>query len=139
MTELAPVFGIEPGTVCVGIGSSDSRDFAVLRCVRRGRGVALDVASESDFAVAADFDFECCRCGTPVGRTSFGFSSSDVIAAGSAARQRAASPTAQKTKPARYQRFMGGKLAIKIQRAQAVVTNPCRAGLVQFRSLPAHR
>src|SRR5260370_31778482 len=99
MTEFAPVFGTEPGTVCVGIGSSDSRDFAVLRCVRRGRGVALAVASESDFAVAADFDFECCRCGTPVRRTSFGFSSSDVIAACSASPQRSAQPTAQEPQP----------------------------------------
>ena len=96
MIELALVFGIEPGTVWVGIGSSsDSRDFAVLRCVRRGRGVALVLSSESDFALAADFDFECCRCGsTPVGLTAFGFSSSGGIAVGSAARQRRATPTA---------------------------------------------
>src|ERR1700730_1955235 len=137
MTELAPVFGTEPGTVCVGIGSSsESRDFAALRCVRRCRGVAVALASES--AVAFDLVVACARCGAPVGRTSFGFSSSGEIAVGSAATQRRASPIAQKN-PARDQRFMGGKLAIKIQRAQAVVTNLSRAGSVQFLSPPARR
>src|SRR5215468_9384566 len=108
MIELALVFGIEPGTVWVGIGSSSSRCFAVARCVRRGRGVAFGVASESEFAGAADFALECCLCGTPVGRTSFGFSSFAGIVVGSAARHRAASPTAQQVKPTRYQHFMGG-------------------------------
>jgi len=59
--------------------SSDSRDFAVLRCVRRGRGVALEIVSESEFSVAVDFDFEWCRRGTPVGRTSFGFCSTGEL------------------------------------------------------------
>src|SRR5713226_5338647 len=136
MTELAPIFGIEPGTVWVGIGSSSSRCFVVARCVRRGRGVALEFASESEFAVAADFAFERCLCGTPVGRTSFGFSSPGGAVVGSAARHRAARPTAQQANPTRYQRFMGGKLAIKIQRVQAVATNPRRAGLARFRTLP---
>src|SRR5216684_1943655 len=133
MTELAPIFGIEPGTVWVGIGSSSSR------CFRRGRGVALEFASESEFAVAADFAFECCLCGTPVGRTSFGFSSSGGIVVGSAARHRMARPIAQQTNQIRYQRFMGGKLAIKIQPAQVAVTDPRRARSVQFRNLPARR
>src|SRR6266705_3338692 len=137
MTELAPVFGTEPGTVWVGIGSSDSPDFAAVRCALRRRGVSLAFASESE--VVFDLALECCRCGTPVGRTAFGFSSSGGIVVGSAARQRAARPTAQQANPARYQRFMGGKLAIKFECAQAVVTNPCRAGSVQFRTLPAHR
>src|SRR5256885_7433509 len=137
MTEVALVLGIEPGTVWVGIGSSDSRCFfAVARCVRFGRGVALELSSESESAVADDFALER-RCGTPLGRTSFGFSSGETVV-GSAARQRRASPTAEKN-PARDQRFMGGKLAIKIQRAQAVVTNPCSAGPGQFRGLRAHR
>src|ERR1700694_998846 len=138
MTELAPVFGTEPGTVWVGIGSSDSRCFfTVARCVRLGRGVVLGLSSESESACADDFAFECCLCGTPLGRTSLGFSSGEIVV-GSAATQRRASPTTQKN-PARDQRFMGGKLAIKIQPAQAGVTNPCRTGLVQFRTLPAHR
>src|SRR6476646_10560623 len=136
MTELAPVFGTEPGTVCVGISSSESRCFlTVARCVRFGRGVVLGLSSESeavdDFALARDL------CGTPVGRTSLGFSSGEIVV-GSAARQSRASPTTQKN-PARDQRFMGGKLATRIQWAQAMVTNLCRAGSVQFRSLRAHR
>src|SRR5437660_8073556 len=102
--------------------SSDSRDFAVLRWVRRRRGVALELSSESDFAVADEFDLECCRCGTPVGRTSFGFSSSDELEVGSAARQMPMRPIAQRAKAARVQRFMGGKLAIKIQPTQAWLT-----------------
>ena len=92
MTELALVFGIEPGTVCVGIGSSDSRCFfAVARRVRFGRGVVLGLSSESE--VADDFVFECCLCATPVGRISLELSSGEIVA-GSAARQRRASPTA---------------------------------------------
>src|SRR5256885_4464950 len=137
MTELALVLGMEPGTVWVGISSSDSRDFAAVRCALRRRGVALAFASESESAVVFDLAFECVRCGTPVGRISFGFSSSGEIVVGSAATQRRASATTQKN-PARDQRFMGGKLAIKIQRAQAGVINLCRAGSVRFRSLPAH-
>src|SRR5437016_5508178 len=128
MTELALVLGMEPGTVWVGISSADSRDFAAVRCVLRRRGVALAFASESE--AVFDLAFECERCGTPVGRTSFGFSSSGEIVVGSAARQRRASPTMQKN-PAWDQRFMGGKLAVKIQRAQAGVINLCRAGSVR--------
>src|SRR5947207_134243 len=59
MTELALVRGIEPGTVCVGTGSSlESRDFAARRA-RRGRGVALAAvfASESEAALVDDFVF----------------------------------------------------------------------------------
>src|SRR5205807_8550049 len=104
----------------------------------RRRGVVLGLASESESAVVDDLAFECCRCGTPVGRTTFGFSSSGEIVVGSAAMQRRASPTTQKN-PKRDQRFIGGKLAIKIQRAQAVVTNRCRAESVRFRNLPARR
>src|SRR5438445_13413086 len=118
--------------------SSDSRDFAVLRCVRRGRGFAFELSSQSDLAVAADFDFECCRCGTPVGRTSFGFSFSEEVAVGSAARQMPMRPTAHKAKRARNQRFMGGKLAIKIRMTQAV-TNPRPVGSTRFRILPVRR
>src|SRR5437762_2457326 len=107
MIELALVFGIEPGTVWVGIGSSDSRCFTVARCVRFGRGVALVLSSESKSAVADDFGFERCLCGTPVGRTSLGFSSVEIVV-GSAARQRRTTPTAQQKNPTRCQRFMGG-------------------------------
>src|SRR3982751_773892 len=109
MTEVALVFGTDPGTVWVGIGSSDSRCFfAVARCVRFGRGVVVELSSESESAEADDFAFER-LCGTPLGRTSFGFSSGEIVV-GSAARQRRASPTAERN-PARDQCFMGGKLA----------------------------
>ena len=114
MTELAAVLGIEPGTVWAGNdSSSESRDFAVLRRARRGRGVTLELSSESDLAVAADFDLECDRCGTPVGLTAFGFSSSGEIDVGSAAMHRSARAVAQPVKKKRDQRFMGGKLTDK--------------------------
>ena len=114
MTELAAVLGIEPGTVWAeNDSSSDSRDFAVLRRARRGRGVTLELSSESDFAVAADFDLECERCGTPVGLTAFGFSSSGEIVVGSAAMHRSARAVAQPVKKRRDQRVMSGKLTDK--------------------------
>ena len=114
MTELAAVLGIGPGTGWAeNDSSSDSRDFALLRRARRGRGVALELSSESDLAVAADFDLECDRCGTPVGLTAFGFSSSGEIDVGSAAMHRSARAVAQPVKKKRDQRFMGGKLTDK--------------------------
>src|SRR6266404_3532941 len=139
ITETALVLGIDPGTVCAGSeSSSESRCRAAARWVRRDRGVALGLSSESDFAAADDFAFACWRWGTPVGRTSFWFSSSGELDVGSTAKQRETKVTAQKTKLARYQRFMGGKLAAKIQSAQAAI-NPFRAESVRFRNLPARR
>jgi hypothetical protein len=58
MTELAVVLGIEPGTVWTGTeSSSESRCLVGARWARRARGVALEVASESEseFALAVDF------------------------------------------------------------------------------------
>ena len=141
MTELAVVFGIEPGTVWVGTeSSSESGCRVVARRVRRVRGVAVDVESESEseVAVADDLAFACCRCGTPVGRISFGLSSSGEVEAGSTAKQKVAKPTAQKAKAGRYHRVMGGKLAAKIQSMQAA-RDLFRAGSIRFRSLPAHQ
>src|SRR2546423_13428064 len=106
MTEVALVRGTEPGTLWVGIGSSaESRSFAARRA-RRGRGVALSAVSESESGVAADF-FLWWRCGTPDGRTSFGFSSGETVV-GSTPTQMLTMPIAQKKDTARNQRFMGG-------------------------------
>src|SRR5947209_3800792 len=138
MTEVAVVFGIEPGTVWAETASSsESRCLVVVRRARCARGVALALASDSEFelSLADDFGWACWRCGTPVGRTSFGLSSSGEM---SRAKQVKPNATAQKKEPARSQKLMGGKLAAKIQCTQAV-TDLFRATCVQFRSLPAHR
>ena len=105
---------IQSAFVIVARGAqNDCGDFALLRRARRGRGVALELSSESDLAVAADFDLECDRCGTPVGLTAFGFSSSGEIDVGSAAMHRSARAVAQPVKKKRDQRIMGGKLTDK--------------------------
>src|SRR6516162_3069795 len=131
MTELAAVFGIELGTVWVGIeSSSDSRCLTVAWRARfeielGTVWVGIESSSDSrcltvvrlagfgvELATAFELGFDLCG-GTPVGRIAFGFSSSVGIAVGSAARQKNASPIAHGARAKRDQRFMGGKFTDK--------------------------
>src|SRR5947209_5170228 len=116
MTEVAFVFGIAPGTVCVGTASSsESRVLATRRCDRRGRGVALELSSASARAAADDFALVfALRGGTPVGRMAFEFSSSGEMFVGSAAKPEIANTIAKPAKRRRDQRrFMRRQISDK--------------------------